>query len=132
MAWLSLAPVPARGYNPHTQTEGILMKSVTRSAVLKKLAKEMPILRQHYGVEQLALFGSFARDKASENSDIDLVVSLARPLGFTFIELATYLEGKLGRKVDLITMSTLQKGSADPRRAHIAKDIQESLIYVQG
>ena len=100
--------------------------------IIQILKQNQADLAEQFGVKSLALFGSFARDKASENSDIDLVVSLARPLGFTFIELATYLEGKLGRKVDLITMSTLQKGSADPRRAHIAKDIQESLIYVQG
>ena len=99
---------------------------------MKRLKKEMPTLRQHYGVERLALFGSFARGDASENSDIDLVVSLSRPLGFTFVELATYLEEKLGRRVDLVTASTLQMGATDPRRAHIAKDIQESLIHVQG
>jgi predicted nucleotidyltransferase len=69
--------------------------------------QEMPTLRQRFGVEQLALFGSFARDEASENSDIDLVVSLAKPLGFAFVQLADYLEEKLGRKVDLITTTTV-------------------------
>lgn len=106
------------------------MKLLNRTAILKIIHKEMPTLRQRFGVEQLALFGSFARDEASENSDIDLVVSLERPLGFAFIELANYLEEKLGRKVDLITATTLEMGIADPRRAHIAKDIKESLIHV--
>jgi predicted nucleotidyltransferase len=90
----------------------------------------MPYLRKHFGVEQVALFGSFARNEATESSDIDVVISLSKPLGFDFIELADYLEGKLGHKVDLITKSTLELGITDPRRAHIAKDIQESLIYV--
>ncbi len=106
------------------------MKSLNRTAILKIIHAEMPTLRQRFGVERLALFGSFARDKSSENSDIDLVVSLTKPLGFAFIELADYLEEKLGRKVDLITTTTLEMGIADPRRAHIAKDIQESLIHV--
>jgi len=107
------------------------MKSLSRAVIIKIIKKEMPTLHQRFGVEHIALFGSFARDEASENSDIDLVVSLARPLGFAFVELADYLEEKLGHKVDLITASTLQMGIADPRRAHIVRDIQESLIHVQ-
>jgi predicted nucleotidyltransferase len=90
----------------------------------------MPYLRKHFGIEQVALFGSFARNEGAENSDIDVVISLSKPLGFDFFELADYLEEKLGRKVDLITKSTLELEITNPRRAHIAKDIQESLIYV--
>ncbi len=90
----------------------------------------MPYLRKQFGVENLALFGSVARDEANETSDIDIVVSLAEPLGFGFIQLADYLEDKLGCKVDLITATTLELGIADPRRRHIVKEIQESLIDV--
>lgn len=106
------------------------MKPLNQAAIIKIIQKEMPTLQERFGVKQIALFGSFARDEASESSDIDLIVSLSKPLGFAFIELAYYLEEKIGRKVDLVTESTLEIGIADPRRAHIVKDIQESLIYV--
>ena len=106
------------------------MKSKNRSTIIRILQREKPYLLEQYGVEQLALFGSFARDEADENSDIDIVVSLSKPLGFSFIQMADYLEGKLGRKVDLITETTLELGIADPRRAHIVKDIRESAINV--
>ena len=106
------------------------MKPRNRSSVIQMIKKEMPHLRQQFGVEHLAVYGSFARDEADQESDIDLIVSLSRPLGFKFIQLADYLEEKLGRKVDLITASTLEYGRGDPRRAHIAKDIEESLVYV--
>lgn len=106
------------------------MNSLNRAAILKTIKNEMPYLRGHFGVEQVALFGSYARDEASEKSDVDLVVSLSRPLGFAFIELANYLEEKLGSKVDLITTTALETSTLDNRRAHIAKDIQESLIHV--
>ncbi len=106
------------------------MKLRNRTAILKTIKNEMPFLRQRFGVEQLALFGSFARNEADDTSDIDLVVSLSKPLGFAFVQLADYLEEKLGHEVDLITLTTLELGLADPRRAHIAKDIQESLIRV--
>jgi hypothetical protein len=106
------------------------MKSDSRSVILKKIVREKPYLREHYGVVQVALFGSFARDEFNPDSDVDIVVSLSKPLGFAFFEMADYLEEKLGRKVDLITASTLEKGFSDPRRAHIAKNIQETLIHV--
>jgi predicted nucleotidyltransferase len=91
----------------------------------------MPFLRDHFGVERIALFGSFARGEAHEDSDVDILVTLSKPLGFSFIQLAEYLEEKLGRKVDLITMSSLEMGSIDPRRAHIAREIRDSMIHVK-
>jgi uncharacterized protein len=106
------------------------MRSDRRSTILNILKKEKTFLREKYGVEQVALFGSFAIDEANSESDIDIIVSLSKPLGFTFVQLADYLEDKLGRKVDLVTATTLEMGRADPRRAHIARKIQESLIYV--
>ena len=106
------------------------MKNSSRESILKEIRHEMPYLREHFGVERLALFGSFARDEQSEISDIDILVYLSKPLGLAFIQLGDYLEDKLGRKVDLITATSLKNGAADPRRAHIARNIQESMIYV--
>ncbi len=106
------------------------MNTRNRATILKIIKKEMPYLRDHFAIEKIALFGSFARDEATDESDIDIVVSLSKPLGFTFFKLIDYLEEKLSSNVDLITATTLEFGLADPRRAHISKDIQESLIYV--
>jgi hypothetical protein len=106
------------------------MKSKNRSTIIRILKSKKPYLREQYGVERLALFGSFARGEAGENSDIDILVSLSKPLGFAFIQMADYLEAKLDRKVDLITETTLELGVSDPRRAHIVKDIRESAINV--
>ncbi len=107
-----------------------MVKQQDQVAILRILTKEMPYLRIRYGVDKLALFGSFARNLGTVDSDVDLMVSLSRPLGFAFIELADYLEQKLGRKVDLITSSTLEFEINESKHSHIAKDIQKSLIYV--
>jgi hypothetical protein len=106
------------------------MKHLSRASILKIIQKETPYLREHFGVERLALFGSFVRNEADQTSDIDLVVWLSKPLGLAFMQLGNYLEDKLDRKVDLVTAATLENEIADPRRAHIAKDILESLINV--
>ncbi len=45
-----------------------------RSRALELLAQSKPILAERYGVTQLALFGSTARDAARSDSDIDFLV----------------------------------------------------------
>jgi uncharacterized protein len=75
-----------------------------RAAVLAMLKNLKPDLVKQFGVQQLALFGSTARDEATENSDIDIWVSFegvatsARYFGVQF-----YLEDNLGCAVDLVT-----------------------------
>jgi predicted nucleotidyltransferase len=73
------------------------------------------ILREHraeldaMGVRSLSLFGSVARDEAGPESDVDLLVEFARPVGyFHFFGVQEYLQGILGRRVDLATPDALK------------------------
>ncbi len=52
---------------------------MNRSHALKLLAQSKPILATRYGVTELALFGSTARDTAQAQSDIDILVSFDGP-----------------------------------------------------
>lgn len=64
------------------------------------------------GVQAVFLFGSVARDEATETSDIDLLVELdpEHQVGiFAFMELKRYLEGILGLPVDLVTRDALKR-----------------------
>lgn len=58
-------------------------------------------------IEFCALFGSFARGEANDDSDIDLLVRFAKPIGWAFYGIADELEKVLGRKVDLATENML-------------------------
>ncbi len=60
------------------------------------------------GVRTLSLFGSVARDKASANSDIDILVDFDAKRGlFGFMGLKNYLEDLLDCDVDLVTKNAL-------------------------
>ncbi len=80
-----------------------------QSTALNILTQIKPILSQQYGVVRLALFGSTARDEASDNSDIDILISFdglatsERYFGVQF-----YLEDILGCAVDLVTEKALR------------------------
>ena len=62
-----------------------------------------------FGVCELAVFGSVARNNARPDSDVDLLVEFDRPVGmFAYLDLKEYLETVLGRPVDLVTRAALK------------------------
>ncbi len=105
-------------------------KALSRETVLQILRDELPRLREQYGVEKIAVYGSFADGSPTAQSDVDLLVQLMKPLGLEFIRLTYDLEELLGRKVDLATFDTLNRSMENPRYKHIATDIQRTLAYV--
>lgn len=61
-----------------------------------------------YGVDSLFVFGSFARDEAQHDSDIDLLVSFSRRVSLLrMVALERELSQLLGREVDLQTEAAL-------------------------
>ncbi len=75
---------------------------MTRDELLIKLRELKPWLEEQ-GIVNVRLFGSYARDEAGPDSDVDLLVDLSKPLGLRFYSLAEDLEDALGRGVDLVT-----------------------------
>jgi predicted nucleotidyltransferase len=102
----------------------------TKEQIFQILKKELPYLNEKYGVERIAIYGSFAKGNQRKTSDIDILVQLIRPLGLDFIKLAYHLEKVLKRRVDLATFDTLKRSLENPRYKHIASDIQRTLSYV--
>ena len=86
-----------------------------RTDVLRKLRAERDNLRQRYGVESLALFGSVARDEAGPDSDVDLLVEFGRPITlFDLVAVQQYLEHCLGvRRVDLVPRDSVYAAFRD-------------------
>lgn len=82
---------------------------MNRDEVLKVLRVHKTILSQRFGVTNLALFGSVARDEVSDDSDIDILVRFDRPgTSRAYFGVQFYLEDLLGRPVDLVTDKALR------------------------
>ena len=57
----------------------------------------------------LALFGSFARDQATDGSDVDILVRFDGPAtSRSYFGVQFYIEDLLGRRVDLVTDKALR------------------------
>ena len=83
---------------------------MNRDEVLDVLRTHKSALAQRFGVSKLTLFGSFARDQAKDDSDIDILVSYDEPAtSKTYFGVQFYLEDLLGRQVDLVTDKALRE-----------------------
>jgi predicted nucleotidyltransferase len=88
---------------------------VNRSEVIKKLALFKDELKQ-FSVKDLYLFGSYAREEADEQSDLDILVEFepGAQIGlFEFARLRRRLCELLGREVDLVTRDALRPEMKD-------------------
>ncbi len=77
-------------------------KALTAETVLQTL-REQPNFFQQYHIKTLALFGSTARNQATETSDLDFLVEFNADLTLNlYMNLKFFLEELFERKVDLV------------------------------
>ena len=78
------------------------------------------------GVRRYGLFGSFAREQSTEQSDIDILVEFEpdQKTFDNFMQLAFLLEDLLGREVDLVTIESLSPHIGP----HILKEVEYASI----
>ncbi len=93
-----------------------------KDIILNYLKEHKNEFMQKYSVEKIGLFGSFARNEAREDSDIDIFVKM-KPDLFTMVELKEQIERDLQKKVDIIREHKHIK-------PFLLKMIQKDIIYV--
>lgn len=98
--------------------------------ILEKLSQNK------YGIFEIGLFGSYAKDSADDDRDIDILVKLEFRKGMyqNFCELHKELERIFNRKVDLIEKGTFdykfKNNNVKEYKEKIKEEILGSVIYV--
>lgn len=95
---------------------------LTPESIEKKLKEIKPYLAHRFNVSKIGYFGSFAENRQTEESDIDILVDFSTTPGWEFFTLEEYLEGVFDRKVDLVTEQALKK--------QLSEQIFERVKYV--
>jgi predicted nucleotidyltransferase len=68
-----------------------------------------PYLVNKYSVDNLYIFGSYAREEQTDFSDVDILVDFKNtPDLLTFIELEEYMSAQLSNNVDLVPKRKLK------------------------
>ncbi len=78
------------------------MKVESKQELIMELAKIKPILSKDFGVIQIGIFGSFAKDRVNSESDVDLLVEMKNSDFDSFVGLKIFLEKLLERNIDLV------------------------------
>lgn len=77
---------------------------MTRDELLTKLRELKPWLEEQ-GIVNVRLFGSYARDEAGPDSDVDLLVEVTRPLSGSWgrLDVEGSLSDRLGVEVEIVS-----------------------------
>jgi len=93
---------------------------MSNTEITTVLAELKGDIQNEYRTELIGLFGSIARNEATDSSDVDLLVKCEKGTSlFDLARLKNFLEMKLQKKVDLVTEKGLRKEIAP----YILKDI---------
>ena len=80
-------------------------------------------LKEQYGIEDIAIFGSYARGEETIDSDVDItILSMKRKNGFLIAKAKKYLSQQLNMNVDL--------GLYDAIVPFVKKRITKDLVHV--
>jgi len=94
---------------------------VNKEKIISFLRENRNLLEQKFGIKKIALFGSYARNEATPESDLDFLIEVENPTFRNRLRLRDFLEKHFGKKVEI--------GYFDSIRNFIKEEIQEDLIY---
>lgn len=79
-----------------------------KAEIFALIGRHQTELKQ-FGVRRWGLFGSFVSGRENENSDVDILVEFEenKKSFDNFMRLASFLEQRLGRRVELVTPESL-------------------------
>lgn len=83
-----------------------------REMVLSLLSLHYPEMRERFGIESVALFGSVSRGEDTTESDVDVLYTFqeGKATYRNLSGLSLYLEELLGRKINLVSRKWIDEG----------------------
>jgi len=74
---------------------------MTKNEILNELSKNKSYIKENFEVDKIGLFGSYAKGKQTEDSDIDIYVEFKHKTFDNLAGLWNYLEELYHKKIDL-------------------------------
>ncbi len=96
---------------------------ITRQQALKTLQQFKAESGSEYGIISLGIFGSLARNQATESSDVDVVIETETVNPFQIVHIKEQLETLLETHVDIVRKRATMN-------AFLKKRIENEAVYV--
>ena len=93
-----------------------------------------PVAKRHH-LRSVYVFGSYARNEASEDSDVDLLIDREGSSVHGIFGMSALLDEfreTLGKDVDLVTLQSLKQESTVRNNAAFIKNVMEERVKVYG
>ena len=75
---------------------------MTKDDILLKLSENRNYIKEHFGVDKIGLFGSYANGLENSDSDIDFYVEFKQKTFDNLSGLWVYLEELYQKKIDIV------------------------------
>jgi len=99
-----------------------------KNKILNHLKSKKEFYKKEYGITTLGLYGSYARDEANENSDVDIFYerdsNFELKSGFDFM----FLDEEIAKELNIKHVDFVKLDSMNPIIKHYA---QKDFIYVR-
>ncbi|HIP13904.1 MAG TPA: hypothetical protein EYG74_00260 [Sulfurimonas autotrophica] len=96
---------------------------MTKNELITILSGIKNELKQKFGIEEIALFGSYARDEANDRSDVDIaILKMNLKDAFAIMDAREYLMDLLQKNVDIGTFKSM--------KTFIKNRIKKDFVYV--
>ena len=99
-----------------------MKKALSKHEIINFIKAEKSFLKENFGVLNIGLFGSYAKDQQKPDSDIDFLVEFLEPRFDWIAGLNIYMEKKFDRRIEIIRKRTLSKSKFFDR-------IAQEIIY---
>ena len=99
-----------------------ISKKLDKISILNYLKEHTIEFQEKYDLEQIGIFGSYARDEATKDSDIDIFVKM-KPTLANYVDIKQELESAFENKVDIVRIR-------DKMNPYLLRRIQKDGIYI--
>ena len=100
---------------------------------LDELKAKISPIAEKYGLKAVYLFGSYARNEATDDSDVDILIdrtdSMIRSM-FDMGGLYSDLQESIGKEIDLITSQTLEQASTRKRMPLFVENLYSERVKI--
>ena len=81
---------------------------------IDEIAKSVRPIAEKYNIDEIYLFGSYARGEATEESDVDLFIVRPEKMGLKYCSMWNDFEEALQKKVDIVSQFGLYMSDPSP------------------
>jgi len=99
-----------------------MKKALSKNEIISLIKAEKTFLKENFGVLNIGLFGSYAKNQQNSDSDIDFLVEFSEPRFDWIASLQIYMEKKFDKKIEIVRKYSRSK-------SRFLERIEQEIIY---